>query len=206
MSGRKPEIEDVIQQTEVADNLVEDRDSEEEEEEEPLIDNRKRTQTTALMQAKYTNHWDPQRPHYGNGYRAITSFGGKVDPLLCEAAQKSSLPVETLYGLIPKDLVLWVEPFTVSFRVGDHGTINTIYDGSRGKVLMKSVDHSPLLPKIMGRPSHAVRISPPPSPPNFPARVSHAIPITSPLTKEQIITPSATPSPPANKLSVVVAV
>lgn len=38
----------------------------------------------ALMQAKYTDHWDPQRPHIGNGYRAITAFGGKVDPLLCE--------------------------------------------------------------------------------------------------------------------------
>ncbi|KAG0060689.1 hypothetical protein BGZ92_006667, partial [Podila epicladia] len=32
---------------------------------------------SALMQEKYTNHWDPQRPHIGNGYRAITSFGGK---------------------------------------------------------------------------------------------------------------------------------
>lgn len=41
---------------------------------------------SALMQEKYTNHWDPQRPHIGNGYRAITSFGGKVDPLLCEVS------------------------------------------------------------------------------------------------------------------------
>ncbi|KAF9914568.1 hypothetical protein FBU30_002495, partial [Linnemannia zychae] len=43
-----------------------------------------KSQIMTLMQEKYTNHWDPQRPHYGNGYRAITSFGGKVDPLLCE--------------------------------------------------------------------------------------------------------------------------
>ncbi|KAF9965358.1 Protein btg1, partial [Mortierella alpina] len=94
-------------------------------------------QISALMQAKYTNHWDPQRPHIGNGYRAITSFGGKVDPLLCEAAQKSELPLQTLEGHIPRDLVLWVEPFSVSFRVGDHGSINTIYDSTRGKVSMK---------------------------------------------------------------------
>ncbi|KAF9356443.1 Protein btg1 [Mortierella sp. AD094] len=167
-----------------------------------IIDDFKK-ETAALMQAKYTNHWDPQRPHYGNGYRAITSFGGKVDPLLCEAAQKSSLPVETLHGLIPRDLVLWVEPFTVSFRVGDHGSINTIYDSSRGKVSMKP-DNSPFQPKVvLSRPSHAVRISPPPSPPNFPARISHAIPITCPSTKSQIITPSATPSPPASKLSIM---
>ncbi|GJJ78766.1 protein Tob/BTG [Entomortierella parvispora] len=159
-------------------------------------------QTAALMQEKYTDHWDPQRPHYGNGYRAITSFGGKVDPLLCQAAQNSSLPMETLQGLIPKDLVLWVEPFAVSFRVGDHGSINTIYDGSRGKISMKA-DNGPIQQKVLGRPSHAARISPPPSPPNQPARISHAIPITSPLTKSQIITPSATPSPPASKISIM---
>ncbi|CAO3570351.1 unnamed protein product [Mortierella alpina] len=160
--------------------------------------------TVALMTEKYTNHWDPQRPHMGNGYRAITSFGGQVDPLLCKAAQKSSLPMETLHGPIPRDLVLWVEPFTVSFRVGDHGSINTIYDGSRGKVSLKP-DNGPFQPKLLSRPSYAARISPPPSPPNQAARISHAIPITSPLTKGQVITPRATPSPPSSKISIVAA-
>ncbi|KAF9583423.1 hypothetical protein BGW38_009508 [Lunasporangiospora selenospora] len=164
-------------------------------------------ETVALMQEKYTNHWDPQRPHYGNGYRAITSFGGNVDPLLCKAAEKSSLPMATLQGLIPRDLVLWVEPFTVSFRVGDHGSINTIYDGTRGKVSMKpAAEYSPFQPKVLGgpRPSYAARISPPPSPPNQTVRISHAIPITSPQTKAPVmITPSATPSPPSSsKISV----
>ncbi|KAF9133707.1 Protein btg1 [Linnemannia schmuckeri] len=171
-----------------------------------------KSQIMALMQEKYTNHWDPQRPHYGNGYRAITSFGGKVDPLLCEAAQKSDLPLETLEGHIPRDLVLWVEPFNVSFRVGDHGSINTIYDSTRGKVSMKP-DNTVTTPQfhqknglnntINGRPSYAARISPPPSPPNRAARISHAIPITSPLTKSQVITPSATPSPPSSKIAIM---
>ncbi|KAF9578499.1 transducer of ERBB2 [Lunasporangiospora selenospora] len=141
-------------------------------------------QIVALMQEKYTNHWDPQRPYYGNGYRAITSFGGQVDPLLCEAAQKSLMPIETLEGHIPKDLVLWVEPFTVSFRVGDHGTINTIYDGVRGKVLMT-----------------------PPSPPHLgrPARISHAVPITSPLTKSQVIIAPSAPAPPTSSKIAIMA-
>ncbi|KAG0042808.1 Protein Tob2 [Gryganskiella cystojenkinii] len=172
----------------------------------PHIIDEFKAQLAKLMQEKYTDHWDPQRPHYGNGYRAITSFGGKVDPLLCQAAQQSSLPMETLQGLIPRDLVLWVEPYTVSFRVGDHGSINTIYDGSRGKITIKP-DTAPFQQKSLlaggNRPSHAARISPPPSPPNQPARISHAIPITSPLTKSQIITPSATPSPPSTKVAIM---
>ncbi|KAG0050751.1 hypothetical protein BGZ83_004467 [Gryganskiella cystojenkinii] len=165
-----------------------------------------KTQVAKLMQEKYTDHWDTTRPHWGNGYRAITSFGGKVDPLLCQAAQNCSLPMPTLESHIPKDLVLWVEPFSVSFRVGDHGSINTIYDSTRGKVSMRA-DNSPPTQYVQkqpfGRPSYAARISPPPSPPNQPARVSHAIPITSPLTKSQIITPSATPSPPATKVAIM---
>ncbi|KAF9914430.1 hypothetical protein FBU30_002563, partial [Linnemannia zychae] len=126
------------------------------------------------------------------------------------AAQKSDLPLETLEGHIPRDLVLWVEPFNVSFRVGDHGSINTIYDSSRGKVTMKpDTTTSQFQQKngfnnqLGGRPSYAARISPPPSPPNRAARISHAIPITSPLTKSQVITPSATPSPPSSKIAIM---
>ncbi|KAF9159307.1 hypothetical protein DFQ26_006706, partial [Actinomortierella ambigua] len=112
------------------------------------------------------------------------------------AAKKSQLPLEMLEGHLPRDLVLWVEPFTVSFRVGDHGSINTIYDGTRGKVTLKPDTSSFANKALGGRPSYAARISPPPSPPNRAARISHAIPITSPLAKSQVITPSATPSPP----------
>ncbi|KAG0237375.1 hypothetical protein B0O80DRAFT_440949 [Mortierella sp. GBAus27b] len=154
-----------------------------------------KTQVAALMQAKYTNHWDPQRPHYGNGYRAITSFGGKVDPLLCEAAQKSDLPLETLASHIPRDFVLWVEPFSVSFRIGDHGSINTIYDSTRGKVSMPLSPPQQPAPRV----SHAIRITPPPSPPNQTVKVSRAIPIISPGTKSQITMPrAAAPSPPTS--------
>ncbi|KAG0287315.1 hypothetical protein BGZ98_004677, partial [Dissophora globulifera] len=119
------------------------------------------------------------------------------------AAQKSDLPLETLAGHIPRDLVLWVEPFSVSFRVGDHGSINTIYDSSRGKTSMWPETQT-FQPKPLGRPSYAVRISPPPSPPNPAAvRISRAIPITSPLAKTQIMTPAATPSPPSSKIPIM---
>ncbi|KAF9159575.1 Protein btg1 [Actinomortierella ambigua] len=60
-----------------------------------LIDEFKK-HIAALMQEKYTNHWDPQRPHIGNGYRAITSFGGNVDPLLCEVWPEMSINEQTL--------------------------------------------------------------------------------------------------------------
>ncbi|KAF9347721.1 Protein Tob2, partial [Mortierella sp. NVP85] len=163
----------------------------------PQIIDAFKTQVSALMKEKYTNHWDPQRPHYGNGYRAITSFGGMLDPILCEAARRSELPLETLATHIPRDFVLWVEPFSVSFRIGDHGVITTIYDNTPGKTPVK-VD--PLSPpqKPLARVSHAVRISPPPSPPNHTAKVSHAIPIISPGTKSQVLVPRAAPSPPAS--------
>ncbi|KAF9994852.1 hypothetical protein BGZ65_009511, partial [Modicella reniformis] len=109
------------------------------------------------------------------------------------AAQRSELPLQTLAAHIPRDLVLWVEPFSVSFRVGDHGLINTIYDASRGKISMKA---EPQL--TLKRVSHAVRISPPPSPPNHTAKVSHAVPIIIPGTKSQILMPRAAPSPPSS--------
>lgn len=77
-----------------------------------------KSQIMALMQEKYTNHWDPQRPHYGNGYRAITSFGGKVDPLLCEVIN----PFLSLLLQKNRSLLVWflVLPSFRLFRAHTH--------------------------------------------------------------------------------------
>lgn len=73
---------------------------------------------------------------------------------------------------LPRDFVLWIDPFSVSYRVGDHGNIMTLFeDRSRGRITFKldpnSMPKSPgMSPHIIppSRASSAVRISPPPSP------------------------------------------
>lgn len=35
-----------------------------------------------LLKVRFEDHWDPQQPYRGNGYRALSNFNGELDPIL----------------------------------------------------------------------------------------------------------------------------
>lgn len=49
---------------------------------------------TELLKVRFQDHWDPQQPYRGNGYRALSNFNGQLDPIL-EAGKGSSLTLST---------------------------------------------------------------------------------------------------------------
>lgn len=83
---------------------------------------------------------------------------------------KADCSIELIHHHLPREFVLWIDPYAVSYRVGDHGNINTLYeDRSRGKITMNNGMISPSQsPKILNYIQQAqsvpVRISPPSSP------------------------------------------
>lgn len=107
------------------------------------------------------------------------------------AAQKADIDAPLLHSYLPRDFVLWIDPFSVAYRVGDHGNIMTLFeDRSRGRITFKvdpainnpesssgspalnnaaingafkSPVNSPRLQHLQAR-SSAVRITPPNSP------------------------------------------
>lgn len=108
---------------------------------EPL--QRFRIELTAALESRFQNHWDIGRPFWGGAYRAINNFGGMLDPVLAQASKPTSIPSHVIISTLPKDLVLWVDPYSVAYRVGDHGNINTLFeDKSRGRVTLRAPDSS----------------------------------------------------------------
>ena len=45
---------------------------------------------TKVLGDRFEGHWDTQRPYAGNGYRAISSFNGVLDPVLVEGEVSST--------------------------------------------------------------------------------------------------------------------
>ncbi|ORX91334.1 anti-proliferative protein [Basidiobolus meristosporus CBS 931.73] len=91
-----------------------------------------------IMSEKFSSHWDVDQPFIGNAYRAICHFAGRMDPILYAATLRAQIEPSIVEKCLPKDLVLWVDPFSVSYRVGDYGLVRTLYeDRSRGKVTLK---------------------------------------------------------------------
>ncbi|XP_013920802.1 PREDICTED: protein BTG1-like [Thamnophis sirtalis] len=78
----------------------------------------------------YKHHWFPLMPSKGSGYRCIR-INHKMDPLIGKAAGMIGLNHERLFQLLPSELTLWVDPFEVSYRIGEDGSICVLYEGPK---------------------------------------------------------------------------
>uniref|UniRef100_A0A803JSE6 BTG family member 2 n=1 Tax=Xenopus tropicalis TaxID=8364 RepID=A0A803JSE6_XENTR len=89
----------------------------------------------------YMHHWFPDKPAKGSGYRCIR-INHKMDPVISKVACRINMSNQHLLSLLPKELTLWVDPFEVSYRIGEDGSICVLYEASapsaRGHLNCKS--------------------------------------------------------------------
>ncbi|XP_051978112.1 protein BTG1-like [Xyrauchen texanus] len=75
----------------------------------------------------YQHHWFPNAPCRGSGYRCIR-INHKMDPLIGKAACMIGITKERLFSLLPSELTMWVDPYEVSYRIGEDGSICVLYE------------------------------------------------------------------------------
>ncbi|XP_060758517.1 protein BTG2-like [Neoarius graeffei] len=73
----------------------------------------------------YEHHWFPDAPFRGSGYRCIR-INRRMDPLVGKAAYTSGLSMEQVRALLPCELTVWVDPYEVSYRIGENGSIGVL--------------------------------------------------------------------------------
>lgn len=79
-----------------------------------------------VLSEHFSNHWDPEYPNKGSGYRCIRIHHDRAEPLVDRAAFTSKTP--QVLELLPSELTLWFDPTNVSYRIGENnGRIKTIY-------------------------------------------------------------------------------
>jgi len=79
------------------------------------------------LRIRYQEHWFPEKPCKGSGYRCIR-INGKIDPVLVQAGDLVGLPGQFLHTLFPSELTMWIDPMEVSYRIGENGSICVLYD------------------------------------------------------------------------------
>ncbi|NXE02957.1 BTG2 protein, partial [Chaetorhynchus papuensis] len=80
----------------------------------------------------YKHHWFPEKPFKGSGYRCIR-INHRMDPIISKAARQIGLSLPQLYQLLPSELTLWVDPYEVSYRIGEDGSICVLYEAAAAK-------------------------------------------------------------------------
>ncbi|XP_055993533.1 protein Tob2 [Sorex fumeus] len=79
-----------------------------------------------LLKKKYEGHWYPNRPLKGSGFRCV-HIGELVDPVVELAAKRSGLAVEDVRANVPEELSVWIDPFEVSYQIGEKGAVKVLY-------------------------------------------------------------------------------
>lgn len=77
----------------------------------------------------YKDHWFPDKPCKGSGFRCIR-INHKLDPILEQVIHKSAISDSDINTMFPKELTIWVDPLEVSYRIGENGSIGILYTGS----------------------------------------------------------------------------
>lgn len=82
---------------------------------------------TEELGRRYRDHWFPDRPNRGSGYRCIR-INGKMDPVIAQAGTNVGLLPAVLHRLFPSELTMWIDPSEVSYRIGENGSICVLYE------------------------------------------------------------------------------
>lgn len=80
-----------------------------------------------VLRRRYRDHWFPDRPNRGSGYRCLR-INGKMDPVIALAGRNVGLLPTVLHTLFPSELTMWIDPAEVSYRIGENGSICVLYE------------------------------------------------------------------------------
>lgn len=86
---------------------------------------------TEALRRRYRDHWFPEKPFKGSGYRCIR-INGKMDPVIAQAGEKCGLAPHLIHSIFPSELTMWIDPLEVSYRIGENGSICVLYEFSEG--------------------------------------------------------------------------
>jgi len=86
-----------------------------------------------LLRLKYENHWFPDKPCKGSGFRCIR-INHNMDPLIRQAGHCCSIDENSLKNYFPKELTMWVDPHDVSYRIGENGSIGILFETNSNMV------------------------------------------------------------------------
>lgn len=80
-----------------------------------------------VLCSHYQDHWFPEKPFKGSGYRCMRIVNRKMDPLIARAGAEAGYSERDLLSTLPTELTLWVDPEEVSYRIGEEGSIGVLF-------------------------------------------------------------------------------
>ena len=87
-----------------------------------------------VLRRRYRDHWFPEKPFKGSGYRCIR-INGRMDPVIGQAGEACGLSPQLIHSTFPSELTMWIDPLEVSYRIGENGSICVLYEYKEGSAI-----------------------------------------------------------------------
>jgi len=81
------------------------------------------------MKNRYRKHWYPEEPQKDRAYRTI-QFYGKEETITACAGKKAGIKLNILNESY-LNLMIWIDPFEVCYRIGENNSICILYEYNR---------------------------------------------------------------------------
>ncbi|XP_008413778.1 protein Tob2 [Poecilia reticulata] len=79
-----------------------------------------------ILVSRFEGHWYPETPLRGSAFRCI-HLGAPRDPVVELAAKRSGLDTEEVRANVPAELSVWIDPYEVSYQIGEKGAVKVLY-------------------------------------------------------------------------------
>lgn len=79
-----------------------------------------------ILVSRFEGHWYPEAPIRGSAFRCL-HLGAQRDPVVELAAKRSGLNTEEVRANFPVELSVWIDPFEVSYQIGEKGAVKVLY-------------------------------------------------------------------------------
>jgi hypothetical protein len=84
-----------------------------------------RVRLMTLLAERYRDYWHPS---LHSAHRAIASFPGRIDPVLLQSLEFCHIDADSVKRhLRNTELIVWVDPGEVAYRMGERGVVVTVY-------------------------------------------------------------------------------
>lgn len=81
-----------------------------------------------VLARRYKDHWFPEKPFKGSGYRCIRINPDKLDPVIVQAGEICGLDPLVIHLAFPQELTMWIDPLEVTCRISENGPIKHVYE------------------------------------------------------------------------------
>ena len=99
---------------------------------------------TQIFRRRFRDHWFPDKPYKACGFRALRIREDYFEPIIEQACAWAQISLDSVKKALPSNLTMWIDPYEVTYRIGDSEGISCIYYYKEDQVNVPW--HAPPLP------------------------------------------------------------